>query len=70
MYYHGNQLNFNAANRYGPPMEPDPRLMNIQGPPARNDLNMKIDDAFLPSEDLPIFEVSMQKVEKYGDKIK
>lgn len=78
VYFYGNQPGGNNMNPYGQSMGPSPVQgngppplpMGNQGASQNNNLNMKMDDAFLPTEDLPIFEVSMQKVERYGGKFK
>jgi hypothetical protein len=71
MYFYGNQPgmgNPQMINRYGPPPTNAPMPTGNANPLPENNLNMNIGDQFLPTEDLPIFEVSMQKIENYGGK--
>lgn len=58
------------GNNQLPPPVHSPMTSPFPPPlPEGNNLKMKVDDAFLPTEDIPIFEVSMQKVKKYDEKL-
>ena len=60
--------NLNMTPQY-PPMGQYPHPIPQQGM-NRNNLNMQINDAFMPTEDLPMFEVNVNGVEEYGNKKK
>ena len=77
-YHYGGGQNYMGnpmMGHYNGPMGMTPSNQMGQGNfnpqmEVNNNLNMQIGDQFLPTEELPMFEVDVKGVENYGEKKK